>query len=68
MTDRKIPNQLQYGNKLWSAPARNIRSNIAPLNTTSFAPGDIIRLNIPTHRNQVLATTKSYLKFDLFNS
>ena len=29
-TDRKIPNQLQYGNNIWSAPATNMRTNVAP--------------------------------------
>ena len=61
-----IPKTLRYGNKVESAIARSFRSNIAPQNGTgNYLVGDTIIVNIPTRNNLVLATTESYLKFNV---
>ena len=53
-------------NKVESSMSRSYRSNIAPQNGTStYNAGDTIIINIPTRNNLCLATTESYLKFDV---
>ena len=61
-----LPKNLKYGSKVESAIARSFRSNIAPQNGTgNYIKGDTIIINIPTRNNLVLASTESYLKFNL---
>ena len=61
-----IPKTLRYGNKVESAIARSFRTNCAPQNGTgNYIKGDTIIINIPTRNNLVLASTESYLKFNL---
>lgn len=58
-----IPNNLKYGSKVESAPARSIRSNIQPQVGTRFGLNELIQINIPTRQNLVMVPTESYLKF-----
>lgn len=61
-----LPKTLKYGSKVESAVARSTRINIAPQNgTSSYGYGDTIIINIPTRNNLVLASTESYLKFNV---
>ena len=61
-----LPKTLKYGSKVESAVARSSRVNIAPQNGTStYNLGDTIILNLPTRNNLVLASTESYLKFNV---
>lgn len=61
-----LPKTLKYGSKVESAVARSSRVNIAPQNGTgTYGLGDTIILNIPTRNNLVLASTESYLKFNV---
>jgi hypothetical protein len=61
-----LPKQLKYGSKVESAMADSYRTNIAPQNGTGSYPlGNTIIINIPTANNLVLATTESYLKFNV---
>eukprot|EP01038_Epipyxis_sp_PR26KG_P017941 gene17941-25105_t len=62
-----LPKNLKYGSKIESSISQNIRTNIAPQNngTGPYGLGQTIIINIPTQNNLVLATTESYLKFDL---
>lgn len=61
-----LPKTLKYGSKVESAMAKSSRVNIAPQNGTStYRLGDTIILNIPTRNNLVLATSESYLKFNV---
>jgi hypothetical protein len=46
--------------------ADSYRSNIQPQNNTGpYTLGQTIIINIPTANNLVLATTESYLKFNI---
>lgn len=61
-----LPNNLQYMNKVESAPARQYTSTVQPLNGT----GDYVQnskciINIPTSPNTVLVPSESYLRFKL---
>ena len=61
-----LPKTLKYGSKVESAVARSSRVNIAPQNGTgTYGLGDTIILNLPTRNNLVLASTESYLKFNV---
>ena len=61
-----LPKSLKYQSKVESALAKSYRTNIAPMNGTgSYALGDTIIVNIPTRQNLCLASTESYLKFNL---
>jgi hypothetical protein len=61
-----LPKQLKYGSKVESAMADSYRSNIQPQNNTGpYSLGQTIIINIPTANNLVLATTESYLKFNI---
>ena len=61
-----LPKTLKYGSKVESAVARSSRVNIAPMNGTgTYVLGDTIILNLPTRNNLVLASTESYLKFNV---
>jgi hypothetical protein len=61
-----LPKQLKYGSKVESAMADSYRSNIQPQNNTGpYTLGQTIIINIPTANNLVLATTESYLKFNI---
>ena len=63
-----LPKSLDYSrnNKVESSMARSYRSNISPMNGTgNYGCGDQIVINIPTRNNLVLATTESYLKFNV---
>ena len=61
-----LPKTLKYGSKVESAVARSSRVNIAPQNGTgNYGLGDTIILNLPTRNNLVLASTESYLKFNV---
>ena len=61
-----LPKNLKYGSKVESALSRSSRVNIAPQNGTgNYVKGDTIIINIPTRNNLVLASTESYLKFDV---
>jgi len=61
-----LPKNLKYGSKVESAPARSMRSNIAPSNgTAGYNKGDNINIYIPTRSNLVMVPTENYLKFDV---
>lgn len=61
-----LPKNLRYGNRVESAPSKSTRVNIQPMNGTSgYNLGDTITFNIPTRANLVMATTESYLKFNI---
>jgi len=61
-----LPKNLLYGSKVNSSSARSLRTNIQPQNgTNGYSNNQTIIINVPTRRNQVLATTESYLKGDL---
>jgi hypothetical protein len=46
--------------------ARSYKANISPMNGSgNYGCGDQITINIPTRANLVLATTESYLKFNV---
>ena len=61
-----LPKNLKYGSRVESAPAKSLRSNIAPQNGTGpYGLGDTIMINIPTRRNLVLVPSESYLKFSV---
>ena len=61
-----LPKNLKYGSKVESAVARSSRVNIAPMNGTgTYGLGDTIIVNLPTRNNLVLASTESYLKFNV---
>jgi len=58
-----LPKNLVYGSKIQSANARSFRTNIQPQNGTGpYSNNQTITINVPTRRNQVLATTESYLR------
>jgi len=58
-----LPKNLVYNSKINSASARSFRTNIQPQNGTGpYSGSQTIIINIPTRRNQVLATTESYLR------
>jgi hypothetical protein len=59
-----------YGNKLHAAPATKSRVYIYPQNggSSGFAPGNTIRLVIPTgNRGEYMNTRQSYIKFRINN-
>lgn len=61
-----LPRNLKYNSRVESAPAKSLRSNIAPQNGTgTYGLGDTIIINIPTRRNLVLVPSESYLKFSV---
>ena len=61
-----LPKNLKYQTRVESAPARSLRSNIAPQSGTgNYGFGDTIVLNIPTTRNAVLNSQDSYFKCDI---
>jgi len=61
-----IPKQLNYGNKVESSSCKSYRSNIVPQNGTgNYGLNDVITINIPTRANLVMASTDSYLKFNM---
>ena len=61
-----LPKTLKYGSKVESAMAKSSRVNIAPQNGTGpYYLGDTIIFNLPTRNNLVMATTESYLKFQI---
>ena len=61
-----LPKSLKYQSKLESAMAKSYRTNIAPMNGTgTYNLGDTIIVNVATRRNLCLASTESYLKFNL---
>jgi len=59
-----LPQPLKYQNKVESAMARSLRSNIAPQGGSVYGLNDTITINIPTRNNLVLVPQESYLKFD----
>jgi hypothetical protein len=61
-----LPKSLKYQSKVESSMAKSYRTNVAPQNGTSgYNLGDTIIVNIPTRQNLCLASTESYLKFNL---
>ena len=61
-----LPKSLKYQSKVESALAKSYRTNIAPMNGTGpYNLGDTIIVNIPTRQNLCLASTESFLKFQL---
>jgi hypothetical protein len=61
-----LPKNLKYQNRVESAPAKSLRTNIAPQSGTgTYGFGDTIIINIPTRSNLVLNPADSYLKFDV---
>jgi len=61
-----LPKNLKYQSRVESAPAKSLRTNIAPQNGTgTYGFGDTIIINIPTRANLCLNTADSYLKFDV---
>eukprot|EP01038_Epipyxis_sp_PR26KG_P017585 gene17585-24422_t len=61
-----LPKHLKYGSKIESSQAQSYRSNIQPQNGTGpYTLGQTIIINIPTSNNLVLATSESYLKFNV---
>jgi len=61
-----LPNNLQYMNKVESAPARQYTSTVQPLNGTGdYKPNSKCIINIPTSPNTVLVPSESYLRFKL---
>jgi hypothetical protein len=61
-----LPKNLRYTGKVESSASRSYRSSIAPQNGTgNYGFGDTIIINVPSRQNLVLATTESYLKFNV---
>ncbi len=61
-----LPNNLKYGNKVESAPARQYTSTCQPTNTTGpYAQNTKFIINIPTSPNTVLVPSESFLKFTI---
>jgi len=61
-----LPKLLKFQGKVESAQSKSHRTNIAPQNGTStYSLGDTVIINIPTKNNLFLASTESYLKFNL---
>ena len=61
-----LPKSLKYQSKVESSLAKSYRTNVSPQNGTStYNLGDTIIVNIPTRANLCLASTESYLKFNL---
>jgi len=61
-----LPKSLKFQSKVESSQAKSYRTNIAPMNgTATYNLGDTIVVNIPTRQNLFLASTESYLKFNL---
>ena len=61
-----LPKQLKYNGKVESAAAKSSRVNIAPQNGTGpYGLGDTIICNIPTRQSLVLASSESYLRFQV---
>ena len=61
-----LPKNLKYNGKIESAPSRSSRLNLAPQNGTgNYGLGDTIILNLPARPNLLLATSESYLMFNL---
>lgn len=61
-----LPNNLKYGNKVESAPARQYTATVQPLNgTNSYSQNTKITINIPTSPNTVLVPSESFLRFDI---
>ena len=61
-----LPKNLQYKGKIESSPCRASRLSLAPQNGTgNYGLGDTIILNLPSRPNLLLATSESYLKFNL---
>jgi hypothetical protein len=65
-----LPKNLNYQNKVNSAPAKSYKSNIQPQNGTAYPDlgngnSNILYFNIPTRNNLTMDTLNSYLRFDL---
>lgn len=60
-----LPKNVKYSSKLESSFAKSYKSNIAPMSGNVFSLGDTISINLPTRNNLLLATTESYLKFNV---
>jgi len=61
-----LPKNLQYMNKVESAPARQYTTTVQPENGTgNYGPNTKCRINIPTSPNTVLVPSESFLKFDI---
>lgn len=61
-----LPNNLRYGNKVESAPARQYTSTVQPTNTTGpYRENTKFIINIPTSPNTVLVPSESFLKFTI---
>lgn len=58
-----LPNNLLYGNKVSTLPARTYTSNIQPQASSNFIPNDTIIFNIPCNSNTVLSPMDTFLKF-----
>jgi hypothetical protein len=59
-----LPQSLNYQEKIVASGGRPIVSVLQPQNSTSFLPGEVSEINIPTGNNFVLKS-ESYLKFKL---